>query len=209
MAKEDLLLRSVSNPPLVTKGSELTLAEFDGNIVEIYNALVSLSQSSNIDAYDAALNYYLDDAVMEGSQLYKCIVTGPVLAVTPSTDPAKWAKIYATDLVDTPRGFKSYFASLSQSLTAAPTEHYSRNEFDKAVVWTYDSVGSYNINSTGAFPDIDKIGVFGGVSENDQVNLKWSYVDADNIIITNVKPDDGTEPNGLMSKMSFEIRVYS
>lgn len=101
MAKEDIKLRTTVSAPLTTKGSALTWAELDANWIEIYNAFVSLSQSSYVDAYDAAVEY--DDTTLNyvsyDSQIWKMINVIPQTAVTPGTDPATWSKVYATDLV--------------------------------------------------------------------------------------------------------------
>ena len=115
MAKENLLLRSVSNPPLTTKGSQLTSTEMDMNWVEIYNALKELSQSSYIDAYDNGVTYVLDDYVMYDSQIWKC-AAATVSAVTPGTDATKWQEKYASDLVG--RSFNGWKA-LNKTLTKA------------------------------------------------------------------------------------------
>ena len=101
MAKEDIILRSTVNAPLTTKGSALTHAQFDANWIEIYNALVSLSQSSYVTAYDAAITY--DDTILNyvtySSQIWKMINATPQVNVTPGTDANTWVKVYATDLV--------------------------------------------------------------------------------------------------------------
>lgn len=152
MAKEDILLRDVINPPLVTKGSALTFAEFDGNMITLYNALVELSQSSNVPAYDNAKDYFLDDYVQEGVQLYKCIVAGAIVNVTPSTNPASWKQVYASDLVQPPKNYSEWEAVLNQSGASAPSMNVLSNGLDNVVSATYISAGKYTLEKVGAFP---------------------------------------------------------
>ena len=124
MAKEDLILRDTTNAPLTTKASELTWAEGDANIIEMYNSLVSLSQSSYIAAYDAAVTY--DDTnsnyVTYSSQTWKMINGTPQVNVTPGTDALTWTAVYATDAVGKSGGGTLLF---ERSLT--PTEIKSMN----------------------------------------------------------------------------------
>lgn len=54
---DDLILRSVSHPPLTTKGSELTYAEWDAHVTAIYDAIQSIVYGGNVTAYDAATTY--------------------------------------------------------------------------------------------------------------------------------------------------------
>jgi len=105
MAKEDILLRSVINPPLATKGSIETLAELDGNFVEIYNALVALSNSPNVPIYNNAITYSLGEYVSYNNQLYRFISGTPEVNITPGTPAAAliWLAVYATDLVTPPQ----------------------------------------------------------------------------------------------------------
>lgn len=207
MAKEDILLRDVINPPLVTKGSALTFAEFDGNMITLYNALVELSQSSNVPPYNNAENYYLNDYVLEGLQLYKCIVAGPIVNVTPSTTPGSWKKVYATDLVEPPKKYLEYNASISQSGTSDPVVNYEDNGFENSVLIERDAVGSYTLNSVNAFTDVNKIMVFLGDGE-EQVLFKWFYVDNDEIAITTSLPAGEVPSDGLLSYNALKIQVY-
>src|SRR3990172_4675311 len=100
MAKEDLKLRVTSNAPLTTKGSALTWVELDANWINIYNAFLELSQSSYVDAYSASKTYdnTIDNYAMYSSQIWKCISSTPIIAITP-VEGANWTKKYATDLV--------------------------------------------------------------------------------------------------------------
>jgi len=210
MAKKDILLRDVSNPPLTTKGSALTFANLDNNFIELYNALVSLSQSSNIDAYDAAANYYLDDAVMESNQLYKCIVTGPITATTPSTNPASWVEIYATDLVEVPRNYKSYVATISQSGTESPVATVLQNDFSTDFAWSYSAVGNYILTNAGVFPDESKVMMLiGSTYNNTQTERIFTiYGDANSIWVETYS--SGITPSDeVLYETAIEIRVYN
>lgn len=97
---DDLILRSVINAPLTTKGTELTWAELDDNIVTIYNALNELYNSSSIPAYSNAITY--DDTVLNyvvyNSRIYKFINAIPAINVTPDTDPLTWLLVFASDV---------------------------------------------------------------------------------------------------------------
>jgi len=102
MSKEDILLRETINAPLTTKGSEFTYADLDANWIEIYNQFVLLSQSSQVPAYSAAIEYSIDEYVRHSSQLWKMVNGTPQTNVTPGTDPLTWLKVYASDMVQAP-----------------------------------------------------------------------------------------------------------
>ena len=97
---EDLLLRVVSNPPLVAKGSQLTWQELDGNFVEIYNAIMANYLSSYVDAYDNVVTY--DNVIVNyavyDSVIWKFINGTPNVGTTPGTDPTRWERVFASDL---------------------------------------------------------------------------------------------------------------
>lgn len=100
MAKGDILLRTTTGSGLTAKGSALTHSELDANFIEIYNALVSLSQSSSVSAYNAGTEYNntTSNYVAYASQLWKFINATPATGVTPGTDPTRWIPVYASDL---------------------------------------------------------------------------------------------------------------
>lgn len=54
---DDLILRSVSHPPLTTKGSELTYTEWDTHVTAIYDAIQSIVSGQGVTAYDAGRTY--------------------------------------------------------------------------------------------------------------------------------------------------------
>lgn len=95
---EDIILRTTSNPPLTTKGSELTWVELDNNFIKIYNALVAQYISSYIPAYDGGATY--DDVVNNyafyGNKIYKWqnAIAGNT---TPGTG-GDWSVVWAAEL---------------------------------------------------------------------------------------------------------------
>lgn len=54
---DSIVLRETSHPPLSTKGSELTYAEWDAQTTKIYDAIQSIVSGTNVTAYDAGTTY--------------------------------------------------------------------------------------------------------------------------------------------------------
>jgi len=54
---DSIVLRTVSNPPLTTKNSELTLTEWDEQSIKVYNVIQSVVSGENVTAYDASTVY--------------------------------------------------------------------------------------------------------------------------------------------------------
>lgn len=97
---EDILLRSAVNPPLTTKGSQLTWEELDGNFIEIFNAFIANYLSSYVDAYDNATTYddTIKNYVVYDSVIWKFINVTPAVGQTPSASPLYWQRVWAADL---------------------------------------------------------------------------------------------------------------
>lgn len=85
----DILLRSVANPPLVTKGSILTYAEEDGNFIEIYEFLAALNNGSGVTIYNPATNYLGTYYVSYANNIWLHVASSST-GVTPGTNPAVW-----------------------------------------------------------------------------------------------------------------------
>ena len=209
MAKEDFILRETVNAPLTTKGSALTWANVDANFIELYNQLVNLSQSSNVDAYDNSVKY--DDTynnyVMYNNQLWKYINVTPSTGQTPS-EGAYWTAVYATDLVGKSLGnYKEYRVSLTQSGTSAPSiidetgKDTSCGTITGAVHARTD-VGTFTITKTGAFGSGTSV-VFGGFN---------GYISLDSItddVITYRTFDftEGIATDGLLTNTGIIITI--
>lgn len=140
--KEDLLLRQETNAPLSTKGSSFTFKNMDDNFITIYNQLVSLSNSSNVDSYSASKEYssLTDKYVVYSGQLYECISSALITDVTPDSDSLKWQKVYASDLVQAPndvRKFRKVIAAadvLTLGITDTPIAVIEAQGANKVVI---------------------------------------------------------------------------
>lgn len=75
MALSDILLRTLSHPILVAKGSALTWVEEDTNFVEIFESLEGVTDFTNsgVAAYDGGTTYTEDDIVTYNGFLYTYI----------------------------------------------------------------------------------------------------------------------------------------
>ncbi len=89
---DNVLLRSLSDPVLTAKGSELTFDEEDTNFVILHDAIKELSAVavSGIDAYDGGTEYSLDDFVTYNNNTWQFVNVIPQTGVTPGTDAAVW-----------------------------------------------------------------------------------------------------------------------
>lgn len=54
---DSMVLRQLVYPPLAAKNAELTFAEWDQRIIDIYRVVQDLVDGSNVDAYDPAKTY--------------------------------------------------------------------------------------------------------------------------------------------------------
>lgn len=109
--KEDILLRQESNAPLSTKGSAFTFKNLDDNFITLYNQLVALSTSSNVDAYSASVAYSATNGnkyAIQSNQLYECVSATEIINEAPSDYPAKWSAVYASDLVQAPNDVRKF-----------------------------------------------------------------------------------------------------
>lgn len=102
MAINDIVLRTTSNPPLTTKGSELTLAELDNNFIQIYQYITAMNAGGAVPAFNMATTYTGAKYVTYGGKIYQHISATPTTGVIPGTNPAKWAEITLGPLVHVP-----------------------------------------------------------------------------------------------------------
>ena len=90
MSLANILLRVLTHAPQTTKGSELTLAEMDQNIIEIIEAILSLQGVGNVAPYDSGTTYDSTNptyASYDGN-IYQFISLTPEIGITPGTPAA-------------------------------------------------------------------------------------------------------------------------
>ena len=92
MGIENIILRTVSHSPLVTKGSTLTWEEEDNNFGYIYDSLYALENPdvTLFEAYDSGTSYESGDYVSYSGNIWRFINAIPATGVTPGTDPLTW-----------------------------------------------------------------------------------------------------------------------
>jgi len=118
MAIQDIILRSSTHSPLTTKGSELTYTELDGNFIEIYDAIASLSDVSGIAPFNIGTTYTGTEYVSYNGNVYVHISATSTTGVLPDTDPTKW-QLTSTGALAHQQNKDSYLAFGSASQVSA------------------------------------------------------------------------------------------
>jgi len=99
MNSDSLILRQTDNAPLTNKASNLDAADFDGNMIKIYDDLVALASTLGVDAYDSGTTY--DDTVNQfatnGGRLYQWINASSGFGQTPP-NATYWLEVFPTIL---------------------------------------------------------------------------------------------------------------
>jgi hypothetical protein len=100
MNTDNLILRQTDYPPLVNKDDFLDNADFDSNMINIYDDLVALCLTNGVIAYDISTEY--DDSVINyatyDGRLWKFVNAVPSVNVTPGTNEAYWIEVFPTEL---------------------------------------------------------------------------------------------------------------
>jgi hypothetical protein len=100
MNVDNLILRQTDYPPLVNKDDFLDNADFDSNMINIYDDLVALCLTNGVIAYDISTEY--DDAVINyathDGRLWKFVNAVPASNVTPGTNELYWIEVFPTEL---------------------------------------------------------------------------------------------------------------
>jgi len=104
---DTMILRDTTNPPLTNKGSALTYGEFDGNFVEIYNAIQDIVTGENVEAYDAGATYdaYSTDVYEQycgyDSRIWKAVYAGSPSSFSGQTpaEGAYWTQVSLAQLL--------------------------------------------------------------------------------------------------------------
>ena len=100
MNSDNLILRQTDYPPLVNKDDFLDNADFDSNMINIYDDLLALCLTNGVIAYDISTEY--DDAVVNyatySGKLWKFVNAVPASNVTPGTNELYWLEVFPTEM---------------------------------------------------------------------------------------------------------------
>jgi hypothetical protein len=100
MNSDNLILRQTDYPPLINKDDFLDNADFDSNMINIYDDLLSLCLTNGVIAYDISTEY--DDAVINyatySGKLWKFVNPIPASNVTPGTNELYWLEVFPTEM---------------------------------------------------------------------------------------------------------------
>lgn len=100
MNSDNLILRQTDYPPLVNKDDFLDNADFDSNMINIYDDLLALCLTNGVIAYDISTEY--DDAVINyatySGKLWKFVNPIPASNVTPGTNELYWLEVFPTEM---------------------------------------------------------------------------------------------------------------
>lgn len=122
-----MILRDTSNPPLTDKGSALTYGEFDGNFVEIYNAIQDIVNGANVTAYDAGATYDLystnpkEKFVSYNSRIWQAAYVGSPSSFTGQT-PAEgsyWTQVSLAQMLGNPVALTKIAEAFDDTLEAS------------------------------------------------------------------------------------------
>jgi hypothetical protein len=105
-------------------------------------------------------------------------------------------------------GVKVYRALLTQTGTDAPTAIVLENSLGGAVVWTYDSVGTYFADLVGAFPANKTWSMIGQRTGGSEIEVGRN--NDDQMFIETRRFDAGSfvAEDGILSETSVEIIIY-
>ena len=99
MNSDSNFLRTAANPPLTTTGAPLLISEFDTNVINTYDDLLSLAVTNGVIAYDA-LTVYDDDVDSDNEtfatytgRLWQYVNIVPAAGATPVSG-ADWQEVF-------------------------------------------------------------------------------------------------------------------
>lgn len=97
---KDIKTRETNSGELKAKGTPLTHAEMDANLIALYNDFRNMQYTPEISTYNAGTTY--DDTVNKfaryNSYLWKWINASSGVGVTPGTDATKWERIMVNEI---------------------------------------------------------------------------------------------------------------
>lgn len=126
---DELILRTESFPPLITKGSKLTWSEMDDNFTKIYAVLQGILNGANVQAYDAGVEYdfYSTDPAKKfasyNSRIWKAVYVGSpsgFTGQTPDEAGGYWEQVSLAELLGNPVALTKIAEAFDNSLSPEP-----------------------------------------------------------------------------------------
>lgn len=126
---DNMVLRSTSNPPMTTKGSELTFQEMDERIIAIYDAVQSIVSGVNVTTYDAGKTYDMFDTdirnryVSYDSRIWEAAYVGSPSTFSGQTpeEGIYWTQVTLAELMPNILPLARVSQNLNSELDPCPT----------------------------------------------------------------------------------------
>lgn len=126
---DNMVLRSASNPPMTTKGSELTFEEMDARIIAMYDVVQSIVSGANVTAYDAGTTYDKFDTdirsryVSYNSRIWEASYNGSPSTFSGQTpeEGVYWTQVSFADLMPNILELARVSQNLTPQLNPCPT----------------------------------------------------------------------------------------
>lgn len=154
---DSLILRQTSNPPLTTKGSELTFAEWDARTIGFYDAVQSIVTGDNVTAYDAGATYDQYDPDIRNryasynSRIWMATYNGSPSSFSGQT-PAEgvyWTQVTLAQMMPNILELARFAENLSASLNPCPV-YCARLDITSAEVLALNSTPLQIVAAPGA-----------------------------------------------------------
>jgi len=190
---DSVVLRSVSNPPLSTKGSDLTFTELDNHAVKLYDAVQAIVSGENVTAYDAGTTYdmFSTDVNQQfasyNSRIWKAVYVGSPSTFSGQTpeEGIYWEQVSLAQLM--PNILK--IAEIGNDTTSALVKLHSQNVNSADVLHLHSTPIAMTIarssgeNISPIFPIVGSV-VFDSVAYDTNTTLGLRFVGADEPIAT-------------------------
>jgi hypothetical protein len=126
---DNMVLRETSNPPLTTKGSELTFEQMDARIIAMYDVVQSIVSGVNVTAYDAGTTYdKFDSDITKRYASYDSRIWEAAYVGSPSTfsgqtpeEGVYWTQVTLAELMPNILPLANFATHISNTNNACPT----------------------------------------------------------------------------------------
>jgi hypothetical protein len=126
---DNMVLRTTSNPPLTTKGAELSFEEMDARIIAMYDVVQSIVSGANVTAYDAGTTYDKFDADIRNryasydSKIWEAAYVGSPSTFSGQTpeEGIYWTQVTLAELMPNILPLANFATHISNTNNACPT----------------------------------------------------------------------------------------